>query len=255
MLHFIFYILVFIATIATVNAGPTKIVLASDYRCPFACGPDNPNPGYFIEIAQKAFELYGIKIEYKIMPWSDALSAVEAGKIDGIVGVNDFNSGTLPKTKTPLTHTIVTVFSSAENNWVYDGYNSLDTKKMAVVLDDVLNNDFDEYFMRNYATDPSRFVIKNNERAITDSVNDVINKKVDVYIGYQEVVDYYLTESHLLNKVKQSLAPGGTVPLYIAFSGSSDKSEEYIKMLEDGLESLNAIGDLDNLKQKYKITR
>ena len=250
-------IVVFITPINRATAEMPTITLASDHRCPYSCNPNDQNPGYLVEMAQKIFEIYGIKVEYKLMPWADALKAVEEGKIDGVIGINDIGGRDLITPTTPQALTVNSVFTRVGADWVYDEPESLAGKKIAMVLDyDIKNASIQQYITTNYLRDPWSFVIESGINAVADSINSVIDKTSDVYIGCQEVVNHYLDSNNLNSKIKNcGKIEENSVPIYIAFSASSAKAAEYIKMLEDGMISIDTIGDLTNLKTKYQIAQ
>ncbi|WPY01418.1 Putative ABC transporter substrate-binding protein [Candidatus Trichorickettsia mobilis] len=254
---FIICIVVFIIPINRAIAEMPTIILASDNRCPYSCNPQDPNPGYLVEMAQKIFEIYGIKVEYKLMPWADALKAVEEGKIDGVIGINDIGGRDLITSTTPQALTVNSVFTRVGTDWVYDEPESLAGKKIAMVLDyDIHNASIQQYITTNYLRDPWSFVVESGIDAVADSINSIVDKTSDVYIGCQEVVNYYLDSNNLNSKIKNcGKIEENSVPIYIAFSASSAKAAEYIKMLEDGMISIDTIGDLTSLKNKYQIAQ
>ena len=74
---------------STAMGAKEKIILAADYWCPYNCDPEDKNPGYLVELAQKAFEIYDIDVEYRLMPWSEGLLAVKEGRINGVIGFDN----------------------------------------------------------------------------------------------------------------------------------------------------------------------
>lgn len=249
-------IICLIITNKAIADAPT-IILASDYRCPYSCDPHDQNPGYLVEIAQKIFNIYGIRVEYKLMPWSDALKAVEDGEIDGIIGINDIEGRDLLIPHVPQAFSVTSVFARIDTDWIYDEPESLIGKKIAMVQDYNINNPaIQQYITTNYLRDPWSFIVESGVNAVVDSVNTVVDKTSDIYIGCQEVVNYYLNLNNIAKQIKNcGQVTQHSIPLYIAFSASSPKAEEYIKMLEEGMTSIQAIGDLANLKNKYQITQ
>lgn len=244
---------IFLFSSPTAISSQQKIVLAADYWCPYNCMPDSKNPGYLVELAQKAFEIYGIEVEYRIMPWFRALAEAKEGKIDGVIGV-DLEGHELLLPGKPQSYSILSSFTTNDVTWVYEGVESLRGKKIAAVLDYNLGGLF-KYISDSYSIDPKLLVLETGDNAIGESINNLINKKAEVYIEDEMVINDYLFKNikfskDIRNAGRVSSSPS---PIYIGFSSNLPKSPEFIKMLEDGIDSLQATGDLDKLKQKYTI--
>jgi polar amino acid transport system substrate-binding protein len=63
----------------------------ADSFCPYNCDPAGPNPGYMVEILQRAARSHGHTLDYKLMPWPRALEQARDGKITGVIAmvIND----------------------------------------------------------------------------------------------------------------------------------------------------------------------
>ncbi len=235
-------------------ASQRKIVLAADYWCPYNCIPDSKNPGYLVELAKKAFEIYDIEVEYRLMPWSIALEDAKKGKIDGIIGLDLEGHDLLLPTK-PQAYSVLSSFTTSDTHWVYDGIESLKGKKITAVLDYNLGGLL-KYISDSYSVDQKLLVLETGDNAIEKSIDNLISKKAEIYIEDEMVMKDYLFKNI---KFSKSLKNAGKInstpfPIYIGFSRNITRSTEFIKMLEDGIESLDASGDLEELKQKYTIS-
>ena len=235
-------------------ADREKMVLGADYWCPYNCNPSDLEPGFLVELATKVFSIYGIEVEYVQMPWYEALEKAEKGDIDGVIDISEGFNEDLATTLTPQGKSFVSVFTRPDSEWVYDGIDSLKGKKASIILDYNLTDSLKQYISANYSKNPSLFVLEDGKNAVVDSINHLIEGNVDLYIEDEVVVDYYLSRHNLLAAVKNAGRVDKTpVPLFIAFSKKIDNSEKYIKMLEDGISSITATKDVDDLKKKYHI--
>lgn len=246
----------FTGTISNVVAEENQtIVLAADYWCPYNCNPGDKNPGYLVELAEKVFDIYGIKIEYKLLPWFEALIQSKSGKVGGVIGTSSAEKGLIIPAL-PQAFSEIASFVRMDTDWKFDGMDSLHGEKVAIILDYNLGTLMKEFVSTNYPKKPEMFVLESGDRALIDSIKNLLSGKADVYIDDEAVVMHYIAANNLENELKPSGRIGEkAMPLYIAFASDIPKSKTYIKMLEDGMRSLNATGDLADLRKKYQIAK
>lgn len=254
-LYIYFYIINFLFLINQNVFAKDKIILASDYRCPYVCELETDSPGYLVELTKNVFQIYNIAVEYKIMPWSDAIAAVESQEIDGIMGITNTDGKDLLIPHEPQAYSTIGVFGKDEIDYTYDNPSSLIGKKIAIVLDYELNNDsIDHYITTNYLKDPWAFNIESGRNAAMDALDSIADNAADLYIGDQNIVESYLKKSNFKIQIKNcGKITDDPIPIYIAFAGSKSNSKKYITMLEEGMASIKSTGQLRSLKEKYNI--
>lgn len=235
-------------------AARKKLVLAGDYWCPYNCKPDSDNQGFLVEVVRRSLYIYGIDIEYKMMPWHEALRRVEKGEVDGILGISNVKGKNIIITDTPLEYSSTASFTRCDTDWTYDGISSLRGKKLGIIMDYSLDEDISNYVGTNYPSNPSMFVLEDGESAVVDSIKNLIDSKVDVYVEDTRVVARYLNE-HALNA---SIRSAGSIsdeklPLFVAFNDQIPNIKDYIKYLNEGVASLKATGEYKHLQEKYKL--
>jgi polar amino acid transport system substrate-binding protein len=236
------------------NEGERKLVLAADYRCPYTCDDGDEKSGYLVELAKDIFEIYGIKIEYKQMSWSDALLAAKEGKVDGILGLNSTIGTDFLESSTPQGYINFAVFVRADSTWVYDGVESLYGNKMAVVADYETVDVISDYISTHYTRSPEMFLMLDGKNAFTDAIYKVINSEADFLIADEFLMEACMKKSDIVGKLKKvGRVTDSPVPFYIAISNKNKNAKSYIKMIEDGISSLKNIGDMDELKKVYNI--
>lgn len=238
-------------------AGATarnKIVIASDYWCPYACAETDKDPGYLVETVKSIFDIYDIDVEYRMMPWFTALDELTKDKIDAVVGISALEGRNFLLTDTPISYGYVSAFTRDDSNWIYDGVGSLNGKKVSIILDYNVSDDIKEFVASHYPNSPNLFIIESDAYAVYNALTGVLNGSAGVFIEDETVVNYYI-KHHNISHIKNAgrIVPDA-FPMYIAFSKTSAKSENYKKMLEEGIHSLNATGDIKALKQKYNLT-
>jgi len=82
----------------------------------------------------------------------------------------------------------------------------------------------------------------------------LINGRIDVVIDDIAVVGGYLAKTGNTDKVKLAGTPGEPTGLYIAFAPNNPKSEEYAKLISDGMATLRASGELTKILAKYGMS-
>jgi len=236
-------------------AAREKIVLAADYWCPYNCHPEDEKPGFLVELATKVFSIYGVEVEYRLMPWYEALDKAEKGEIDGVIGISQGFTQDLAITSSPQAKSVISAFTRPDTEWVYDGIDSLKGKRASIILDYNLTDILKQYVSANYSRTPDLFVLEDGENAVIDSINYLVEGNVDVYIEDELVVNYYLNKHNLMPAVKNAGRVDRTpLSLYIAFSKKIENSDKYLEMLENGVSSITATKDIDDLKKKYNIS-
>ncbi len=231
-----------------------KLILAGDYWCPYNCLESADNQGFLVELTRRALYIYGIDIEYKLMPWHKILTEIKKGKIDGIIGISKIRGLNLVTTKLPLEYSATSAFIRSDTDWLYDGLASLKGKKVGIIMDYSLDEDISNFVGINFTTNPGIFAVEDGKNAAVDSITNLIDGTIDVYIEDQRVVDFYIKQHDLSHHIKNAgQISKEKLPLYVAFNEQIPNIREYIKFLEEGIASLKATGEYADLRAKYKM--
>jgi polar amino acid transport system substrate-binding protein len=230
------------------------LTIAADYWCPYNCLPEDENQGFLVELTRRAMHIYGIDIEYKMVPWHKALIMLEKNEIEGLIGVSSLDGRNLISTNIPMAYSASHSFTRSDNNWVYDGVPSLRGKKLSFILDYILDEEISDYFGRFYSKKPSLFKIEDDENAVVDSILNLIDGDADVFIEDKKVVDYITKNNGLNSYVRDAgKVSNKSLPIYIGFSKDVADIKTIIGYLEEGIASLKATGEYDHLLEKYRI--
>lgn len=230
------------------------VVIAGDYWCPYNCLPDSESPGYLIELIKKAFYIYRIDVEYRLMSWSDAMKLAEKGEIDAIVGISSFKGKNFETTSLPLEYSMTNAFTRNDTKWIYDGIDSLRGKKLGIVIGGIMDEMIKHYVGINYPINPGAFSVQEEKNAVIESIADLIDGDSDVYIEDSRVVQHYIKENGLDPYIRNAGHVGKIkAPVYIAFSKARPDATKYIQYFTDGIASLKATGEFDSLRMKYNM--
>lgn len=233
-----------------------EITLVADYWCPYNCSVEDDDQGFLVELASRALYAYGIKINYKMMSWHEALDAVQNGDVDGIIGISNIDGKNLLATKNPLEYSVTYAYTRTDTKWIYDGISSLNNKKLGVVMDYVLDDSINSYVMMTFPGDQKGFLIEDSAFATVESIANLIDGDSDIFVEDQRVVDYYINKHGLDAYIRKAgRVSKEKMPIYIALNRDHPKVRQYIRYLEDGIASIKATGEYNHLRLKYDMDR
>ncbi|WP_448212399.1 substrate-binding periplasmic protein [Colwellia sp. MEBiC06753] len=109
---------------------PKQIQLvAPDYWCPYSCNAKSDQQGFVIEITKAAFAQVGIEMLYVNRPYDRAISSVEQGEFDAVLPTFKQEVPGFIFPKQPISASQFCFYTS-DNNWQYQGLNSLNNVKL-----------------------------------------------------------------------------------------------------------------------------
>lgn len=233
-----------------------SLVLAGDYWCPYNCDTDDEDKGFLVELAARALYIYGIDVEYRIMPWHEALEKACSGEVDGVLGISSVEGKSLIKTSNPIEFSAMHAFTRSDTTWQFDGISSLKGMKLGVIMDYTLDDDINGYVSMNFPAKPDAFLIEDGKHAVVESIANLIDGDVDVFIEDRRVVNFYINNNGLASYIRDAgKTHKKSLPVHIALSVNLPKARKYIKYLEEGIASLRATGEYDDLREKYDMDK
>lgn len=241
---------------AAYKSSRKVITIAADYRCPYNCDDEGEDPGFIIELLSRSLHIYGIEIEYKLMPWHEALEALDDGKIEGVIGFIPDQGKNLVRTSMPLENSSLRAFTRNDTTWVFDGINSLQSKKLGFVMDYHMSDNINSYILMNFPSDPGSFKIEDEYGALVESIANLIDGESEVYIDDKRVVNYYLYNNGLDSYVRDAgCVSKDDMPIHLYIDADFPQSRLLIKRIEEGIASLKATGEYDDLRHKYSMDK
>jgi polar amino acid transport system substrate-binding protein len=236
--------------LSTLAASAESIKLRADAWMPYnGTEKDNP-PGFAIELAKEIFETKGIKVDYTTMPWTDALAAGRAGTIDGIIGAAPAETEGMIKPEEPIGEPRVIVAVMKNNPWKYDAL-ALDSIRLGVINGYSYWDSLDEY-INNAAHEP-QIVRFTGETPLVDAINQMKEGKIDALPENLAVFKWTVAHMGLSTKDFRIVHVHKNEPIYIAFAKTANGAR-YAKILDEGIRSLRASGQLEKLLSKYDMT-
>lgn len=235
---------------------PQRITLVTDEWCPFNCQPDSAQPGVMIEIARTIFAKQRIEVDYKILPWSEAIEAVRAGKYDGILGTSKSDAPDFVFPKYATAQMYVHFYTLPNNDWRYVNTESLKRIRLGVVRGYTYGEPLDSY-IKDHADDPKRLAVSDADDALAINLDLLQQGKIDAIAEDQSVMAYKLATMNLANQLVDVGDLGHTeaTNLFIAFSPKGLQSRRYAAMLDEAIGPMRQRGELKAIFDLYGSTK
>lgn len=235
------------------NLSADIISVRADPWCPYNCNPDDEYPGILIEIAKAVFAKAGHEVDYQILNWARAKREVQAGLINGIVGMTK-DEETIPLYVFGENEQAISqmcYFILAGNDWTFESVSSLETQVLGVINGYGYYAELDEYIEAN--SDTTRVEAVAGDDPLVPNIKKLLRKRVTVLIEDRLVMEFTLKELGVSDQVKNAGCVDFLDNVHIAFSKELPKSEEYAKMLSDGVAALRASGELQTILDHYGV--
>lgn len=237
--------------ISNITYAKEKVVLAADYWCPYNCDPKDPNPGLLVEIAQKALSKHGVEVEYKLMPWEEALSAADRGEIDGVIGASILEARKLITPFTPQGYNQVSLFARKNEHIEFLGFSELKNKVFALSTGYNYPKDFQDFIDKNYPKNPKLFQFSSGLNSAGDNLTKLTDNKADLIVENEYVVKYNLKSE--IENISKLTTIGIPESLFIAFSPKTRNCHLYSNIIDRELDNLRNDGTLRQLYSRYNL--
>jgi polar amino acid transport system substrate-binding protein len=252
----IFGIIILLITFFSASIQAEVISLRADEWCPYNCTPGAEMPGYMIEIAQAVFGNAGHTIDYQILNWSRAILETRAGRHTAIVGAAKGDTPDFIFPAEPLGVAQVVFWVKKGNAWRYQGLESLAQIKIGVIQDYDYGEELNAYIAA-HKKDALQVQILSGLDALELNIKKLALGRVDAVLEDQNV---FQMKAHALGMMDlfENVGPGVETSfeenaVYIAFSPTQPKAQEYAQFLSEGVQTLRASGELQKVLTKYGL--
>jgi polar amino acid transport system substrate-binding protein len=234
-----------------IAADGTTLRVRADSWMPFNGDPAAEKPGYVVEFLREVFEPQGIKIDYQVMPWADALKAAAAGEIDGVLCANATEAEKLVIGRESIAEPQFSLFVRKSNPWTYQNLHSLQSVKLGAVEGYSYWDSIDGYIKKGTAPAVKFY---NGNAPAAEAVADLSSGKIDVFV--ESVLVFYWALKNTGQKFSDFRAAytEPTEPLFVAFT-KNKQGAEFAHKLDAGLAKLKGSGRYDAILDKYGFTK
>lgn len=231
----------------------SKLVLGADYWCPFNCVPGADKPGFMIEVAREVFSEIGYDVEYKLMPWKQALDETRNGEIDAIVGAYVGDAPDLVFPETPEGVARVNAFKRFSDHWVFKGPASLMGKKVGIIQSYDYGEALNSYFYSNRNDFRHILVFSGSDSPQNLMFTSLMRGDIDVVFMEESVGYWTLRNLAMTSEIESAGVVQERQSVYIAFSPTNKKSSYFASVLSDGIVKLRRKGKLSQILSKYNL--
>ena len=242
-----------LSLLAPMTMTADTITLKADSWMPFN-GDGKAETGYMLDIAKTVFEAKGHKVVFTVTPWEKAIAEARSGKCNGIIGTSkdDTPDFVFPAEELGISVQLFCVKNGSP--WKYAGIGSLKTIKLGVIKDYAYFDELDAYIKAS----PAKVAFAEDEdNPLQSNLTRLIEGKLDAVVDDRSVLKYTIAKMKLQGKVVIAMSTASATKsdkLYIAFSPKHPKSEEYARILSDGVAALRSSGALTRILAKYGLT-
>ncbi len=240
--------------LASANQNEDKTVrLVADEWCPYNCTPGDEAPGILVEIAQRALEKEGIKLQYDILPWARAIDESRQGKHDGIVGASIADA---PDFAFPDIHQFMmknAVYTLKDSQWQYKDISSFKTTSLGVIRDYSYNDELDAYVKDN-ESDQNKVQVVSGEDALEINVKKLLAGRIGTLIEDENVFRMFLRDKPEYKdkfRIAGYLPESETSKIHVAFSPTNKNAAHYAELIAQETKELQKSGEMDKIIARY----
>ena len=238
-------------SIGSALAEDHVVRLCADQWMPYNGDPADPKPGYVIELAKAIFEPKGIKVEYSVMPWSDALTAVREGRMSGAIGANKEDGAGLTLPKEPIGVISICLATRAESKWTYDNLASFLHIKFGVIKGYAYWRALDAY-IASAIKKGSGVVCAEGDTPLADLMKQLQAGEIEVLAESEPVLFWYLRAHNLDRSLFRIVFKNAPDPIFIAFE-PNEEGRHYAELMDAGVKAMRASGELEKLLRSYGL--
>jgi polar amino acid transport system substrate-binding protein len=235
--------------LTSLMAEPTLRVRA-DAWMPFNGEPTGERPGYVVELARLIFEPAGIKVDYQLMSWKEALVAARSGEVEAVIGANPTEAVGLLMPESAVGMPRVALFVKKDNPWKYENVQSLNSVRLGAITGYSYWDSLDEYLKNNRS---GKIVFFGGETPLDDGIGQLKSGKIDVMAETLAVFIWTVrSKGGSPSDYRVAYLQAGE-PIYMAFS-KTDTGAKYARIFDEGVRRMRKNGELLAILKKYGLT-
>lgn len=231
-----------------------EIRIRADPWLPYSGGSEMNPAGYMVDMAKAIAEANGHTIQYRTMPWANALDVVRSGGADCVVGAYKFDAEgfEFPDVGWGLSGNVF--WGLAEQKWRFDGVASLDSVKIGILEEYSYGDELDAYIEQHKADANRLEVVPAVGRGIVRLLARLIGRRVDTIIEDRNVLAYALEQAKMEPGRVISLGETGEPEeVYIACTPADPRGRAYADLFGKGTAQLRASGKLAEILKNYNL--
>jgi polar amino acid transport system substrate-binding protein len=236
-------------SVGSVAAADSVVRLCADQWMPYNGDPADPKPGYVIELAKAVFEPKGIKVEYTVMPYEEALAAVKAGTMSGAIGANAEEGKELTLPAETIGSVPICLITRNDSNWTYNNVSSFRSAKLGVIKGYTYWPVLDSFLAKHEG--PGLFVAE-GDSPLEELMTKLQAGELDVVAESEPILLWYLRSHNIDRKNFRIVFKSTPDPIYVAFA-PNDEGRRFAALFDEGIRALRKSGELAQILQRYGL--
>jgi polar amino acid transport system substrate-binding protein len=240
----------FCAVTPNASAESRKIVIVADDWCPFNCGDSSRFQGFMIDAMREAFAKSNYQVEYKNLPWADAINSVANGKNDAIVGASLDEAKDLVAAIEPIGENKTCFYTRGDDPFRYNSYQDLLKRRLGVIHGYLYGTALDSYIVRN-RHDSNVVQIVSGDKPLLKNIQRLSGRRVDTIVENMAVMNYS-TQKFLITGIRLAGCDEPST-LHIAFSPKRPDSQKLADIASQEIKALRKSGRLQDILARYGL--
>lgn len=233
---------------ASVPAQET-VRLSADPWMPYNGSPDGAKPGYVVEFAQEIFAAAGMKVEYVVMPWEDALVATKAGKVDGAICANREEGAELVIEGEPVGAPRMIIVTRPDSDWTFRNVGALRQIRLGVIAEYSYWPVMDRYLEK---AEPGSVYVATGETPLDDLIAKLDAGEIDAFVDSEAVFAWKLRELNRSRDTIKVVYRHLPDEVFVAFA-PTDQGRKFSRIFSAGLQKLKADGRAEKIARAYGL--
>lgn len=239
------------ACVSPAEVRAESVTLRADQWCPYNCAPDAERPGYVIEIARQVFAPAHMQVDYALLNWARSIEDARAGHYDGIIGALHADAPDFVFPSEPVGQTTDGFAVRKGTVFHVDGPRSFDGKVIGAISSYAYTGEVQSYIEAN-KDDRSKVQLTSGDDALAQNLKKLAAGRLDIVVDDANVLARTIKLAGLDDRL--TIADrGAPVPIYIAFSPTSPRAQDYAALLTAGIVRMRASGQLADILARYDV--
>ena len=238
-------------TVSAAAADAHILRVRADSWMPFNGDPASEKPGYVVELLREIYEPQGIKVDYQIMAWADALKAAAAGEIDAVIGANATEGAALVQPDQPMAEPEFAIFVRKDSTWTYKNLKSFDEIRLGAIEGYSYWPSLDGYLKTHTAPAVTFY---NGDAPLKGAIQDLVDGKIAA-MPESVLVFFWTVKStgHSFSEFRRAYTEISE-PLFVAFTKNS-QGKQFARIWDAGIGKLKQSGRFQAILDRYGFTK
>jgi polar amino acid transport system substrate-binding protein len=203
-----------------------------------------------IDAMREAFAKSNYQIEYRNMPWADAIAAVSQGTFDAVVGASLDEAKDLVAAIEPIGENKTCFYTRADDPFHYRGYEDLLRRRLGVTYGYLYGTVLDNYIARN-RHDSNVVQLVGGDKPLLKNIQRLTGRRVDTIVENMAVMNYS-TQKFLIKGIRLAGCDEPST-LHIAFSPKRPDSRKLADIASQEIKALRKSGRLQDILARYGL--